>query len=120
MSACEAPGGSIMAIGLPGATRIITKTMIATPKSVISVVTLRVRTPRSAFIASLSEMIAAVWPVPHPRSGGGGPPKAVEGANDGRGALVCPLHHAAHGPPPPSKTTGEEPSRYPAGFIKYG
>ncbi len=50
------------------------------------------------------------WPVPHPRSGGGGPPKAVEGANAGRGACICPLHHALHGPPPPSQATGEEPS----------
>ena len=39
-----------MAIGLPGATRMTTKTMTATPKSVISVVTLRVRMPRSAVI----------------------------------------------------------------------
>src|SRR5205085_1817717 len=32
--------------------------------------------------------------VPHPQRGGGGPPEAVEGANDGCEAR--PLHHAAH------------------------
>ncbi len=44
--------------------------------------------------------------VPPPRRGGGGPPKAVEGAEAGR-EHVGPLHHAPHGPPPPS-ATGEE------------
>src|SRR4051812_24426884 len=41
-----------MEIGSPGATRITTKTMTATPKSVISVVTLRVRMPRRAVIGA--------------------------------------------------------------------
>ena len=44
--------------------------------------------------------------VPHPRSGGGGPPKAVEGANDRRCTCARPLHHASHGPPPPSQSDG--------------
>jgi hypothetical protein len=37
----------------------------------------------------------------HPpvRSGGGGPPQAVEGV--AHGLVACPLHHAAHGSPPP-------------------
>ena len=52
MSTCDAPGGSIIAIGSPGAMRMTTKTMTATPKSVISVVTLRVRIPRSAVMGS--------------------------------------------------------------------
>ncbi|MGH6925033.1 MAG: HisA/HisF-related TIM barrel protein [Propylenella sp.] len=47
-------------------------------------------------------------PAPPQQSGGGGPPKAVEGANDGRSGHVRPLHHASHGPPPPSHATGEE------------
>ena len=42
-------------------------------------------------------------------SGGGGPPKPVEGANDGA-APIRPLHHASHGPPPPSQATWEEPT----------
>ena len=46
MSACEAPGGSIMAIGLPGTTRTRTKTMSATPNSVTTVEARRMRTAR--------------------------------------------------------------------------
>ncbi|MGH6923461.1 MAG: GNAT family N-acetyltransferase [Propylenella sp.] len=45
---------------------------------------------------------------PPPRSGGGVPLEAVEGAGAGRSARVSPLHHASHGPPPPSQTTAEE------------
>jgi acetyl/propionyl-CoA carboxylase alpha subunit len=49
--------------------------------------------------------------VPHPRSGGGGPPKAVEGADAKvRRSTIGPLHPAPHGPLPPSFTTGEEPN----------
>src|SRR5688572_17435066 len=58
--------------------------------------------------------------VPPPRRGGGGPPKAVEEANAGRlHSTICPLHHAAHGPPPPSQATGEElrPRRAPLASL---
>src|SRR6187399_454347 len=110
MSACDAPGGSIIEIGSPGAIRITTKTMTATPKRVISVVTPRVRIPRSAFKCPPDALDGAGYaPAPHPRSGGGEPPKAMEGANADRGVSLRPLHRAAHGPPPPSHATGEEP-----------
>jgi diaminopimelate epimerase len=49
---------------------------------------------------------------PPPQRGGGGPPQAVEGANAGRGTRLRPLHHASHGPPPPS-SPGEEPAAAP-------
>ena len=42
MSACVAPGGSIIAIGSPGATRISTKTTTATPNSVMAMVRRRI------------------------------------------------------------------------------
>ncbi len=48
-------------------------------------------------------------PVPPPRSGGGGPPDAVEGADAYATRVTRPLHHASHGPPPPS-AMGEEPA----------
>ncbi len=66
MSACVAPGGSIMAMGLPGATRMTTKTMTATPNSVISVVTQRVRIARSACHFERSRLSSAA-PIGLPR-----------------------------------------------------
>ena len=50
MSAWLAPGGSIMEIGSPGATRITTKTTTATPNSVIAIVSRRIRNLRSSNI----------------------------------------------------------------------
>ena len=46
-------------------------------------------------------IVSRDW-VPHPGSGGGGPPKAVEGADIGAAHVTRPLHHASHGPLPPS------------------
>ena len=46
--------------------------------------------------------------VPSREAGEGDPPKAVEGAGPERGAWARPLHHASHGPPPPSRATGED------------
>ena len=67
--ACDAPGGSIIAIGSPGAMRMTTKTMTATPKSVISVVTLRVRIPRSAVMGSpgQAQLSSPAWSVAETR-----------------------------------------------------
>ena len=61
----------------------------------------------------------AAKPNPHPRSGGGGPPKAVEGARLGAALRtrppICaparPLHHASHGPPPRRFATEEDCER---------
>jgi len=43
MSAWLAPGGSIMAIGSPGAMRITTNTTTATPNKVTAIVSRRMR-----------------------------------------------------------------------------
>ena len=46
---------------------------------------------------------------------------AVEGVPAGRDGSVRPLHHAPHGPPPPSQATGEEPARpLPPGLVLLG
>ncbi len=53
ISASEAPGGSIMAIGFPGTTRMTTKTITATPNRVISVVMI---TSQRAWMGSTPQM----------------------------------------------------------------
>ena len=60
----------------------------------------------------VDQVAADLGAVPSPPSGGGGPPKAVEGADDACGSDDRPLHHASHGPPHPSPT-GEEPESAP-------
>ena len=51
MSSAVAPGGSIMAIGLPGTILTTTKTMTAIPKSAISVDADRANAARRSCIA---------------------------------------------------------------------
>src|SRR5690349_13639426 len=61
---------------------------------------------RKCFGANDDIAVMRTSSVPHPRSGGGEPPKAVEGASDKRSREARPLHHASHGPPPPSLCDG--------------
>src|SRR4029079_9562500 len=73
MSASVAPGGSIMAIGLPGTTRTRMKTIKATPNSVTTVEPRRISRFRpmpdqhlAYFAISISLMLR--WPRSGPRS----------------------------------------------------
>src|SRR5690242_9329620 len=61
MSSLLAPGGSIMAIGSPGATRMTTKTTMATPNSVTSIVNRRTRNRCSSMRPYAWMKMRAVW-----------------------------------------------------------